>query len=638
MKQIIFYTTDWNYELVGETLRGVLTYLEDHPDVCVRVVDCFSINEADLDNPKEYEIYSLMDLNQYDGAVVQTNQIVWKKAAQLLQRQLEEKGIPAVTIGVPLGGFPQVGTDDYHGFYELTEHLITHHGARRLWFQKGLEKFDEGEQGEARLRRRGFEDACQRHGIDPERIRILDGNWSTFAGEEAGREILAAKERPDALVCANDDMALGTIGFLRDHGIRVPEDLMVTGFDGIFSAALCSPRLATLDRNFRDVGYKAVDLAIRRAKGEEIPPMTYNQMVPVLVGSCGCRGDAEAEILRIKDRFYRQTQFLRYFYLTQDRLSGAFFSADTLEEVMGAIEEHAGIFGGGDLRIYLDERYYRSILGAATEAEEEQIQEGHYSGTFVLVADSRNRVAGRGEYQKVSRGATQERMQGDLPARERLVQYYALRYGEIAVGVVMLSGLCMAADLNLHESIINEMVLSMETIRQRQHLNRLNQRLNELYVTDQLTGLNNRFGIARAGEPLFRKLIKAGQDVQFLFLDIDEMKKINDQYGHDAGDEAIRATAEVVRRVCRGEDYAMRYGGDEMIAFGPVWPEDPVRAAERELRRIREEWHLEFPLELSVGQYICAAGSGETLDACLQAADLKMYEMKKHRKSQRAED
>ena len=633
MRQIALFTTDWNYELVGETLRGVSAYLRLHPEVNVRVFDCFSIDEEDLEDLSLYEIYQLADLDQYDGAIVQTHQIVVKDVARRLERRLKAKGIPSVTVGVPLGEMPQVRSNDHESFYRITEHLIRTHGVKSLWFLKGPEQYDEGEQSEPRQRRLGFQDACRDFGIPEENIRFLEGNWKTYAGEEAGRQIAAAEKRPEALVCVNDDMALGAISALREAGLNVPEDILVTGYDGIFSASLCTPRLATVDRSFRDVGFQAMETVMAMVEGKKTDPVIYHRVQPVLTGTCGCRADTEAEVYRIKDQFYRQTRFLRQFYLTQDKIAGAFFSAQTLQDVMEAMEKYCGIFGADDLRIYLDERYYRSLHGRTTEEEEDRISRGEYSGCFVLTADSREHVSRNEEYRVVTTGMSQHKPREILPARARLSEYYPLSLGRTMVGVLMLRGECAAAEMNLHESIVNELVLSLETIRQRQRQNRLTEKLNDLYVTDQLTGLNNRFGIARFGRPLFDRLTESGQAVRFLFLDIDDMKGINDRHGHDGGDAAIRAAAEVLRRISRPGDYLMRYGGDEFIAIGPVGEEIPAGRVREELERICGERKLPFRLGLSMGMYIREPDSGMDLDACLQAADLKMYEAKKQKKT-----
>ena len=636
MKQIAFFTTDWNYELVGETLRGVKAYLEQHPDVNVRVFDCFGIDTDTIVDPLVYRIYRLADLEKYDGVVLQTHQIVNREEVDQLYGKVREAGIPAVTIGVPLGDLPLVRTDDFHAFHRIVSHLVRQHGVRRLWFLKGLEQFDSSETGEARQRRDGFTAACRDLGIPGEEIRYLEGDWKTASGEAAARELLSLPEedRPEALVCANDDMALGVISVLQAAGVRVPEQIRVTGFDGIFSASLCSPRLSTMDRHFQSVGFRAMETVMNLIAGQEVPRVIYNAVRESFAGTCGCRTDEQKEMNRLRDRFYQQTQFLRQFYLTQDKLAGAFFASESLEEVMDAAEKYSDIFGGGFLRIYLDERYYRSMKGLTSAEEEEALADGNFSERFVMVADSRRRTALSGERQTIAVGDTQYRLREGISAENRLFQYYALRYGSIMVGVLMLRGLCAAADLNLHESIINELTLSLETIRQRLQLRRANEALNNLYVTDQLTGLNNRFGIARFGRPLFNRLTAEGHGVAFLFVDVDEMKMINDRCGHEAGDEALRATAEVLRRACDPGDFIMRYGGDEFVAFGPLGRTDRAGRVAGILEEVRKERNISFPLNLSTGMYVYRPDGAKSLDECLREADMKMYEIKKKKKPQ----
>ncbi len=632
MRQIALFTTDWNYELVGETLRGIAQFLELHPDVCVRVFDCFGMDESAIADRQVYEIYRLVDWEHYDGAIVQTHQIVLREEADRIGQSLRSRGIPAVTLGIPLGGFPQVKSDDYKVFRHITNHLIQRHGVRKLWFLKGPEEFDKGEDSEARQRRYGFTDACRNAGIPEENLRYLPGNWQKDSGERAARIILESGERPEALVCANDDMALGAVSILQKSGVAVPGEIRVTGFDGIFSSSLCSPRLATVDRNFQGVGFKAMETLMSIIDGNPVPPVNYNDFREALTGTCGCRGNVDAEIIRIKDRFYWQTRFLREFYVTQDKIAGAFFSAESLEDVMSATEKYASIFGGSSVRIYLDAPYYRSLKGREEPGDEELMAAGHYSGSFVLVADSRRGIAREAEHLHVLSGDSQGRIQDSRSDQERLIQYYPIRYGRIMAGALVLEGLSVAAEMNLHESIVNELALSMETIRQHQHLLRLNEKLNILYAKDQLTDLYNRFGLDRFGGPLFERLKSEGKTVSFLFLDIDDMKGINDRHGHDAGDEALRAAAEALRRVCRPGDYMMRYGGDEFVAFGPERNEDPKAAVDQTLAKICEERKISFGLHLSVGLYQCPPDSAQDLKSCLKSADARMYDIKKNKK------
>ena len=160
-RQIAFFTSDWNYELVGETLRGVSRYLTEHSEVNVRVFDCFGIDKQSIsDDALVYEIYNEAMLEEYDGVIVQTHQIVQKSVLGELERRIRESGIPAISIGVALGDLPQIKSDDFAAFKEITNHVIEQHHARKLWFLKGMEIYDGG--GEAILRRYGFKNDAER--------------------------------------------------------------------------------------------------------------------------------------------------------------------------------------------------------------------------------------------------------------------------------------------------------------------------------------------------------------------------------------------------------------------------------------------------------------------------------------------
>ena len=89
--------------------------------------------------------------------------------------------------------------------------------------------------------------------------------------------------------------------------------------------------------------------------------------------------------------------------------------------------------------------------------------------------------------------------------------------------------------------------------------------LDDLYVHDALTGLYNRFGLSRYGQQRYDDLLASSGSVQVLFIDMDDMKSINDRFGHEAGDAALKVTARLLQDVCSPEAFIMRYGGDEFI-------------------------------------------------------------------------
>ena len=92
--RIAFLTVDWNYELVEKTLHGLKQYTEDHPNVQICVFDCFGKDLGNEKDRSEYAIFGLPDLEQFDGLLVQANQIVLRQARQNVEKAITDAGIP----------------------------------------------------------------------------------------------------------------------------------------------------------------------------------------------------------------------------------------------------------------------------------------------------------------------------------------------------------------------------------------------------------------------------------------------------------------------------------------------------------------------------------------------------------------
>ena len=110
--RIAFFTVDWNYALVEATLHGLKKYVNEHENVQLCVFDCFGKDTDSVKDHSEYGIYNLADLSQFDGVLVQGNQIVLKSARDALGRRIARAGIPAVTIGSAVEGCALLNIDN----------------------------------------------------------------------------------------------------------------------------------------------------------------------------------------------------------------------------------------------------------------------------------------------------------------------------------------------------------------------------------------------------------------------------------------------------------------------------------------------------------------------------------------------
>ncbi|MBU4337560.1 MAG: LacI family transcriptional regulator [Actinobacteria bacterium] len=194
--------------------------------------------------------------------------------------------LPVVVVAGPRAGddYDHVTTDNAGGMRALTEHLLTDHGVRELVYVAGPAASPDD-----RARFSGFRAALRAAGLQPPRGPVARGAFTRSGGREVGRTLLAAGPLPRAVVCGNDQMALGLLDVLAGAGIRVPQDVIVTGFDGIVPGDLSRPRLTTVRQPTIELGRAAVELLRRRMAEPAHPSESRVLAVEVLLReSCGC--------------------------------------------------------------------------------------------------------------------------------------------------------------------------------------------------------------------------------------------------------------------------------------------------------------------------------------------------------------
>ena len=620
--RIAFFTTDWNFELVETTLHGVKQFVEDHENVQLCVFDCFG---KDIDSAKdysEYAIFGLPDLRQFDGVLIQGNQIVLESARDALAKRVAEAGIPAVTVDCPIEGCTLVSIDNRAAQRDITAHVLRHHGAKRLVYITGI--LDNGCL-EAEQRLQGFQDACREAGIDERDIEVYPGSWRTSDGTRVVEQrFRQGKPLPDAFVCANDDMALGVLRALRDHGIRVPEEVIITGFDNLSSAELSSPRLSSVSRNYEQQDYRALEVLLERIDGVETRDFIPFEYAVVCSESCGCREQARPSAIR--DKYFEQIRFLKDFYGMQDQLAEELFEASTLQELMVIVEKHYRIFGCDNVYLCVNSFYFDNYDKNQWERDSEGFDE-----EMVLAGCAGIQMNPYAGYRHV-RFPTSSLLPEAVMRRERFLMFYPLHYNTYSIGYVAMDSISQIAKLNLHMSIFSFLEIAIENVRKKCLLRQLNETLDGLYVHDALTGFYNRFGYERYGQQMFEGFLARDGGVRVLFVDMDDLKVINDKYGHEIGDEAIRGAAQVLRRACQGGDFLMRYGGDEFLAITPKGVSDLEDAIHLATCAANQDPNQPYRLGLSVGVLDVKPGDPRSLEACVQAADALMYENKKRRK------
>jgi DNA-binding LacI/PurR family transcriptional regulator len=185
-------------------------------------------------------------------------------------------GLPVVVVDEPITGLPDVHTvvmDDYAGGYQAASYLVAL-GHRRIAFVSGP-----AELGSVQERWRGYCDALIKGGIDPDEQLNLPGHFTEQFGASALSRLLAGGQPPTAAFVASDYIALGMLSAAEAHGVRVPEDLSVVGFDDIRFSQYVQPRLTTIRSPVERLAQTGVDLLFDRLADAEAA--AHTEVLPV---------------------------------------------------------------------------------------------------------------------------------------------------------------------------------------------------------------------------------------------------------------------------------------------------------------------------------------------------------------------
>ncbi len=194
------------------------------------------------------------------------------------------RDLPMVSITPSLEDIPTVLVDNYSSMRMLITHLTRHHGYRRIAFICGPEH-----QLEARERYQAYVDVLNEYGLPVDPQLVAPGDFTTPAGEAAIRMLLDERRADfEAVVAANDGMALGALSELRRRGIRVPYDVALTGFDDIVSAGVITPSLTTVRQPMFELGKRAIEILSNMLAGEPQPAAITVPAGLVVRESCGC--------------------------------------------------------------------------------------------------------------------------------------------------------------------------------------------------------------------------------------------------------------------------------------------------------------------------------------------------------------
>ena len=582
----------------------------------------------------EREMFTFAPVEKLDGLIITPDTYQMEGFLDQLYQMLETRAAcPVVAIRDHNTPYDRVYTDEANAIRPLLRHLMDDHGYTRIHFLAGFQGHPDSE-----IRLKCYYDEMAKHNLPlPENAVHYGTMWRSGGDEACDHFIREGQPLPEAIVCANDYMAQSVSDELEKRGYRVPEDICVTGFDNVEDqAAFCVP-MTTIEQDYAGIIEKAFSLLEERMEEQERglqPAPRHDVGMPaklIVRRSCGCEWSeilAERQARLLADS--QQMQRIRLRETSQMYFSIDMNAAKTVEEMHTTI-----------MRKRLDVPEMRDFYLCCFENEPGT---GETEGYAEELTDHVALVSCMRDHEDL--GMPMERFQRDqlLPdwvwdCDEPQSFFVRLLHQRVSI-----FGYCL---IRYDEGHIPSIFFHQWNVTISSALRHLfnQQKLQKLYeerrlssITDPLTGLYNRRGLEEIVTPTWEARCRAGESVTVLTFDMDNLKPINDTYGHGAGDDALQTVASVLRRLDWAGAVSARIGGDEFLLFLPQCDEQGAQRAmaaiESDLALLNRENGTKYEAAMSTGWYTTVLDSTVTLERCIRESDERMYAVKRLRKLQ----
>ena len=336
---------------IRSIVRGALAQINACGCDCIVLAPLCHLTQCAADHAAvERSIYRLIQSDAFDGFLyVKDDTTMGDEVTAEVESLLLLSNKYVMTVDErehPV--FDSTQYDDYDDFSKVVRHLIEVHGYRKIYCLTGPEFLFQ-----AQTRLKAYQDQMSEHGLYFDESYYSYGTfWIDCAIEYAEKIVSGQLSRPEAVVCGNDAMAAALINELMNSGIKVPEDIAVTGYDG-FRLAEMKVSLTTYDRNHYQLGADSVRRLYRNMTGVLCNKVNRPENGFIIGNSCGCSSVPARQLIESQSEIVPEEWREKMFC---DDLAFDLAQAQSVAEVLHKSIYHSKkLYKLGDLRIYLDD-------------------------------------------------------------------------------------------------------------------------------------------------------------------------------------------------------------------------------------------------------------------------------------------
>ncbi|WP_407400469.1 GGDEF domain-containing protein [Treponema sp.] len=605
-----------------QVIDGICNYCS------LKKIDCLVCN---VRHPKynegifEYQYWagsSLINAKDVDVVIVLSGIYCSSYSLEELAEMLapfKNKKIISLSQKLPIENSWAILSDNESIFDSAFDFLVNTCGSRRIAFMSA----NKTSSVESKLRFNAYKKAIGKFRLQYDESIVFHGRFTMNSAYEELEERLGkdcSSVDFDTFVAANDQMALGAMAFFKDHGIKVPEQVKVLGYDDINESAAVQPSLSSISPHNFNLGYNAAMTALMVANGIDAPKEFTSPAKLVIRDSTGYEFCQHKTTLRTEAlnqlvlRGYDNT----FIYYLLDSIQ----CNDTLEVFLKKTQKTLKEVDIKNFAVVLyDEPVYYKRWGTFRFPEKVKLEYVYENGVGEVYSDC---------YFSPEEHVLPSETFGN--SHESYITQ-VIYYGEKQYGYMVYSiGERGLVFYNLYaKALSNAIANSYEYTAQYVDNLKLQMEKYELEQTsrtDELTGVLNRRGFDIQGQKQIDIAVATGGCGVVFYGDMNGLKRINDTYGHEYGDKAIKAEAEVLKKAFRATDTVGRMGGDEFAVVAAGFPmrklDEVKKIIAQKCLEAKEKYQLPFDFSISLGA-IEFDNKLTDLNSLLKFADQQQY-------------
>lgn len=588
-------------------------------DVCV-----FSMYQKAQDTPLrergDSNIFRLINYDLFDAVIILQDTIKTPGIAHEIELQVQRvfHG-PVLVIDSESRYFPSMMIDHKTPIEKLVSHLIEVHGYHNIAFLNGIPDHIHSKQ-----RLSGYEHAMQAHGLTVRPDMIYDGDYWYTGGERVAKQLLAGTAHlPEAVVCANDCMAIGLCDGLTAAGIRIPEDIAVVGYDSIEEGQKSPVSITSADVPAGACGRCAAQWVDAKLSGRPVPSLEIE--VPLFIGgSCGC-----PEHHDLSDNGRRKTWAITRvssdFYSSFNHIDEDLLSQQDVRSFFNTVFQYTYQIRDFDhFQICLDENWKKPEFMIGEYARRHGYSKHSYPIVRCGASETEGNVVDFQESFETSMLSPQLYEDRDHP---EMFTFTPLFFDDRCFGYAVIS---YGSEPKIYDGVyrlwMRSFMMGLESFNRQDALKKLLTQVEATQIRDGLTGLYNYKGFTSQVQELGQRCLREGGYVGIIAVDLVRLTDINRKFGRQTGDQAILKMARIIQDIELDGEICARMCNDEFLIACHEDSEKPVHTAELVdmLGELVQMWNVDnpenFQLEIATGSIVHSVTGTEALEELINEA------------------